>query len=1202
MSAAAAGLRVIAPILSLAISIGAAELPLRVDAPASDALGPIPVAGGVPFPLGVLDSVEHLRLAREDGGEVPCQATRLAVWPDGSVKWALIDTVLPAGQAKGLRLAYGAGVGRTAPPDALSATVENGVVTVFSPHLVAMVRQDGGGFVDEFTMDGRAVLSGHPRLRVDAIRLPGPDALVPGEFLCQAPGASVQHGQVKVDSVALEATGPIRATVLLRGRILLPELGATLPDEVKAREAPGSLPFSMRLSFFAGTPTVVVDHQLVFTGEPDRDALTCWAIDLPGMAGPQGALCVDPGVVLAEKSGHVEVARDQSRLCWAPLAQGLALVRHGWENRPTAVVARDGVAAIELWPAEAGALDLRRYAREWSVGETGDTKNPAELERYARYAARGMAKSHEVVLDFAPGDAASRARALSERALLVAPPEWYAASGALGPFAAESDRSAALDAMARRRLDYHLFSQDLFRWHGQLVYGFWQYRYGQAHRIDRWDCDYGRWGWSLDDGAGRIGQALMQEFLRTLDRRYFDAGEAFSRIAYDTNLVHTQQHLEPGHGWWTAIGCSHRHNVQPFGCPYVGMRGSYPGAQRLLYALTGDGVIGDGLDLVAGSALAYAEGAGSRLCCSGGTDGEGSAANALLWKYEVTGERKYLEGCRKILDQTGLIPTDDLGKLGYGPGFGVFNAAGEYAQLSGDQDFRQRVIAMARKAAGAKEAQQLVYAIAIGAILANDEALRAKVAELLQQIEKGAHDGLEDQPPSTWPGHGGWKTPALDANLLRDLPTALAAAQPQAQGMAWPKAAAAMAPAAPPSGWYRPGGAVRAEDRVPSAATLLALRPGTGGGDLAAGAAKIHVGDRFIEAIDVAGAKPLAAPITAYIDYATPGGGDVAATRIDRVASDRWTGGTSGDALVCTATSGSTVFAVRASTVSIEGVPALHLEIACKPGGGAVASWGLRIPSAIGNDAHARLVTAPGRFRLERCRLDQNDERLPNWLTSEYHWGEGAPLWPLWRLSGIELGPGDGYRCWRANRVDTVPVVCDQGEGGAPWLDLTDRGASPRWGLTARVLRSVAADRAAVRVDLEHGVIEVQCRSAAMPPLASATAGLSAVIDLIPHDGWRPPLSKPELTAAQYEKFIDDLGYGENYGLCALRFALSTTHQVSGRQWMERIRDLGIEPREILYGFLWADGLENHCRKLGVAWDANDVEGSVRRVIDHYRR
>jgi hypothetical protein len=322
--------------------------------------------------------------------------------------------------------------------------------------------------------------------------------------------------------------------------------------------------------------------------------------------------------------------------------------------------------------------------------------------------------------------------------------------------------------------------------------------------------------------------------------------------------------------------------------------------------------------------------------------------------------------------------------------------------------------------------------------------------------------------------------------------------------------------------------------------------------------------------------------------------------------------------VVAKAKAGAASFSIRVRAAEADGVPCFRVEAACQAplGAGRVASWGLLVPLKLSGNGNLIQTTAPGRFRLERCRLDQNDERLPNWLTSEYHWGEGAPLWPKWRESGIQIGPGDYYRIWRANRGDVSPLFCDQGAGPGNWLDITDRGANPRWGLTARVLRPAPAApaparegrgetaRQAVRVNLETGLMEIQFHDAAAEPLreAAAAAGLAGAADLIFHGGWRPPLAKPELTAPQYEKFIGDLNYGGNYGLFALRFALSITHQVQGKVWAEKVRDLGIEPREILYGMMFKEGLAQHCGKLGVQWEAGDPEGSVRRVIEHYRK
>src|SRR4051794_3601826 len=95
------GLLLIASFLMAAASASAAQVALRADFPDAAVKEPLPVSGGIPFPKGALKSVEEIRLLGAANQEIPCQVTQLAVWPDGSVKWAFIDAILEpgAGQA-----------------------------------------------------------------------------------------------------------------------------------------------------------------------------------------------------------------------------------------------------------------------------------------------------------------------------------------------------------------------------------------------------------------------------------------------------------------------------------------------------------------------------------------------------------------------------------------------------------------------------------------------------------------------------------------------------------------------------------------------------------------------------------------------------------------------------------------------------------------------------------------------------------------------------------------------------------------------------------------------------------------------------------------------------------------------------------------------------------------------------------------------
>ena len=156
--------------------------------------------------------------------------------------------------------------------------------------------------------------------------------------------------------------------------------------------------------------------------------------------------------------------------------------------------------------------------------------------------------------------------------------------------------------------------------------------------------------------------------------------------------------------------------------------------------------------------------------------------------------------------------------------------------------------------------------------------------------------------------------------------------------------------------------------------------------------------------------------------------------------------------------------------------------------------------------------------------------------------------------------------------------------------------------VTPSYLLAIADEFERQGLDARQTSLKVSIHGAEPWTEAAGAAGLVGAADIIFHEGWRPPLSRPELTPAQYRKFVDDLNYGGHYGLCAYRFRRDRNHRVTGRKWMEQIRDIGVEPREILYGMQWHDGLAAHCRKLGVEWDPADVEGSIRRVIDHYRK
>ena len=111
-------------------------LPLRVDAGGRPAAAGTPASGGIPLPMGAVATVDHLRLESSQGSELPANYWKLASWPDGSVKAALISFV-PAPQSDAYAdvvLRYGPSVSHAASggvqvtQDGSSMTVTNGVL------------------------------------------------------------------------------------------------------------------------------------------------------------------------------------------------------------------------------------------------------------------------------------------------------------------------------------------------------------------------------------------------------------------------------------------------------------------------------------------------------------------------------------------------------------------------------------------------------------------------------------------------------------------------------------------------------------------------------------------------------------------------------------------------------------------------------------------------------------------------------------------------------------------------------------------------------------------------------------------------------------------------------------------------------------------------------------------------------------------
>ncbi len=388
-----------------------------------------PVTCGVPWPRGVLLDPAALGLLDAGGAPVALQTRVLDRWPDGSVRWLLVDWLARAAPEGRYRLVTGTGSPPPTSPLTVDRTAARAGLEVRTGPLVARL---GSGSAFPFA----------------AAEFDGRPALDPMRTGFTAEDGSGRSFGLTVDRVELEEEGSVRACVLLEGRLEGAGVGALL--EARAR-----------LHFFAGSATVSCELTLRNSraaGHPGghwglgekgsvhlRDAAL--ALALPAAAGR--AVCrvsVAPGEPFREVAAPVEIYQDSSggeswrspnhvdRHGRLPLRFRGYRLRQGGEEirglRATPIVALTGEGAeIALsvpgfWQnfpraleAEGGRLALRLFPRQ-SAGLH-------ELQG-------GEQKTHLFHLALGRDRVSEPPLAWSRAPLLVrADPEWYAASGAI---------------------------------------------------------------------------------------------------------------------------------------------------------------------------------------------------------------------------------------------------------------------------------------------------------------------------------------------------------------------------------------------------------------------------------------------------------------------------------------------------------------------------------------------------------------------------------------------------------------------------------------------------------------------------------------------------------------------------------------------------------------------------------------------------
>ena len=448
-------------------SVARGWVPLQVTNQAPVARRRWPVTAGIPFPQGALAVADHTRLEDVSGEEVALQSAVLAEWPDGSVKWLLLDFQADLGAGAGAgseyRLEYGTAVVRRGdlPRTPLQVTDNGSQVTVLTGPLKLLLDRREACFPARVWIDTNGDGRFSAAEEITDPQAPGAMELVSGD------GTSY-HSRGAPYTVEVEECGPLRSVIKVTGQ---------------HRAVDGSRLFCYvtRINAYAGKDFVRVLH----TWENDhvadnfttvRSLMLRTPLRLDGatttLCGSQGEVyrsAAEPTLEQLDVDGYTVTEGSAVRRC-AGRAQGTVdlsdanrgltvAVREFWQNYPKSLGIEGRSPVVEGSGPVGGGRSLGVAGKNLVVGlcpplpadRYDDCEEELEDKLYyylqggAYKFKRGVSRTHELIYRFHAGAASNVALHLQEPLRARAPAAWYCASKAFGDVAvADPEQSSPL--------------------------------------------------------------------------------------------------------------------------------------------------------------------------------------------------------------------------------------------------------------------------------------------------------------------------------------------------------------------------------------------------------------------------------------------------------------------------------------------------------------------------------------------------------------------------------------------------------------------------------------------------------------------------------------------------------------------------------------------------------------------------------------
>ncbi|MDP5030465.1 hypothetical protein [Paraglaciecola sp.] len=203
---------------------------------------------GQPWRKGQLQKSQPLCLVNKQGNKVAVQSWPTAYWPDGSVKWTAHAVAANADLGESFKVMAGKGPAVELPVkvsnNSQHIVLENGVFSCLIPrsgqYIIKKLERNGKVIAQNATLVG---------LRQDQ-PVNEPDSQ-----------AMVESFVSRIEQAEIEQSGPIKAVVKISGT-------------QRTESGRDWLPFTLRLTVYAGGESVQLSHSFIYDGDDQKDFIS----------------------------------------------------------------------------------------------------------------------------------------------------------------------------------------------------------------------------------------------------------------------------------------------------------------------------------------------------------------------------------------------------------------------------------------------------------------------------------------------------------------------------------------------------------------------------------------------------------------------------------------------------------------------------------------------------------------------------------------------------------------------------------------------------------------------------------------------------------------------------------------------------------------------------------------------------------------